>query len=204
MTRALGLAVLAVLLAAGPGRTAEQTDAQAPAAAGQTPAAGFPVTFGGPFSLVDHRGRPRSDSDFRGRFLLIYFGYTTCPDICPTNLQIMADALDLLDDKADQVQPLFITVDPARDTVQRIQDYIDHFHPRLIGLTGSEAQVRAAAKAYRVHRSKLVLADAAPEDYLVNHSSITFLMGPDGAFVTLFPHDTEAEAMAAAIAKYLD
>ena len=200
--RRLGRAALLALLAAGPGsgpgEASEEAAREAP-----SPAA-FPVAFGGPFSLVDHEGRPRSDADFCGRFLLITFGYTTCPDICPTNLQIMADALELLGAQSGQVQPLFVTVDPARDTAERLGDYVSHFHPRLIGLTGSEAQVGAAARAYRVHRSKLVLADAAPEDYLVNHSPITFLMGPDGAFVTLFPHDTDAEVMARAIAKYLD
>lgn len=190
-------ALLAMSLGTGPGQAAGQGGAK-------DSAADFPVTFGGPFSLTDHLGRPRSDKDFRGRFLLIYFGYTTCPDICPTNLQIMTEALARLGTQAEQVQPLFITIDPARDTVARLKGYVGHFDPRLIGLTGSEAQVRAVAKAYRVHRSKLVLADAGPEDYLVNHSSITFLMAPDGAFVTLFPHDTQAEAMAAAIAKYLN
>ena len=195
--------LLAASIAAGPAWTAQAAAGQD--ATGQRSAASdFPVAFGGPFNLVDQNGKPRSDRDFRGRFLLIYFGYTTCPDICPTNLQIMADALDLLGDKAARVQPLFITVDPARDTAERLKDYVGQFHPRLIGLTGSEAQVAAVAKAYRVHRSKVVLADAAPEDYLVNHSSITFLMGPVGSFVTLFPHDTQAAAMAAAIEKHLN
>ena len=164
----------------------------------------FPVSFGGPFTLVDHLGMPRSDADFQGGFLLIYFGYTYCPDICPTNLQTMTEALDLLGDKADRVQPLFISVDPGRDTVAVLKDYVPHFHPRLVGLTGSEQQVRAAAKAYRIHRSKVVMADAAADEYLVNHSSITYLMGPDGKFVTLFPHDTKADFMAKAIAKYLN
>ena len=104
----------------------------------------------------------------------------------------------------ERVQPLFITVDPGRDTPDRLRDYVAHFHPRLIGLGGSEAQVRAAARAYKVHRRKVVLADAdGPDDYLVDHSSITYLMGPDGAFVTLFPHDTDAAFMAKAIRKYL-
>ncbi len=176
-----------------------------PARAGQdggTPE--LPFSFGGPFELVDHEGRPRGDADFRGRYLLIYFGYTYCPDICPTNLQTLSSALDLLGPRAEAVQPIFISVDPARDGVAQLRDYVAHFHPRLIGLTGSEAQVRAAARAYKIHRSK-VLTDGDPEsdDYLVNHSSITYLMGPDGKFVTLFPHDTEADFMAEAIGRYL-
>lgn len=188
--------LLAGLLAAMPLSRTLADDA-APAAAA------LPVAFGGPFELVDHQGRLRRDSDFRGSFLLIAFGYTSCPDICPTNLTIMATALDQLGTRGERVQPIFVTVDPARDTPAVLGDYVGHFHPRLIGLTGSEAQVRAAAKAYRVHRSKVILDPAAPEDYLVNHSSLTFLMAPDGGFVTLFPHDTDADTMAKAIAKYL-
>lgn len=190
--------VLGLLLAVGVPAAGSLASEEAPALPD------FPVSFGGPFSLVDHGGTPRSDRDFRGSFMLIYFGYTYCPDICPTNLQTMTDALDLIGDKAGQVQPLFISVDPARDTAAALGDYVSYFHPRLIGLTGSERQVRAVAKAYRIHRSKVTVADAAPEDYLVNHSSITYLMGPDGRFVTLFPHDTKADFMAQAIAKYLN
>ena len=194
VVRALALALTVSLPAVGYAASEETSAPKLP---------DFPVSFGGPFELVDHTGARRSDTDFRGDFLLIYFGYTYCPDICPTNLQTMTEALDLLGDKAEQVQPLFISVDPARDTVETLGDYVPHFHPRMIGLTGSEPQVRAAAKAYRIHRSKVVMADAAPEDYLVNHSSITYLMGPDGKFVTLFPHDTKADFMAQAITKYL-
>ncbi|MCG8354490.1 MAG: SCO family protein [Kiloniellales bacterium] len=171
---------------------------------GAKPPKDFPVSFGGPFELVDHTGRTRRDSDFRGRHLLIYFGYTFCPDICPTNLQTMSAALDRLGEDAARIQPLFISVDPARDTVAVLRDYVGHFHTSFVGLTGSEAQVRAVAKAYRVHRSKVLLdGDAKSDDYLVNHSSITFLMGPEGEFVTLFPHDTKADFMAEAIARYL-
>ncbi len=165
----------------------------------------LPFSFGGPFELRDHEGQLRSDQDFRGRFMLVYFGYTYCPDICPTNLQTLSNALDILGETAEAVQPVFISVDPARDGVPQLRDYVSHFHPRLIGLTGSEAQVRAAARGYKIHRSK-VLTDGDPEadDYLVNHSSITYLMGPDGEFVTLFPHDTEADFMAEAIGRYLN
>jgi protein SCO1 len=180
-------------------------------AAGSADAAGeapkpdpFPIKFGGPFELVDPAGRTRMDADFRGRFMLVFFGYATCPDICPTDLQIIADALDLLGTDADRIQPLFITVDPRRDRADRLGEFVAHFHPRMIGLTGSAAQVQAAARAYKVHRRKVVLADAKePDDYLVDHSSITYLMGPDGAFVTLFPHDSDPAFMAKAIRKYL-
>lgn len=164
----------------------------------------FPIRFGGPFELIDHRGETRTNADFAGRFMLIYFGYTNCPDICPHNLQVMTEALERLGDIGTQIQPLFITSDPARDTAELLREYVEHFHPSLVGLTGSEAQIRAAAKSYRVHRSKLVSKDATDaNDYLVNHTSLTYLMGPDGNFVTLFPHDTTPEFMATTIKKYL-
>lgn len=177
----------------------------APAAAAPSrPETPPPISFGGPFSLIDHDGNPRTERDFGERFLLVSFGYTYCPDICPTGLQTIATALDLLGRRAVRVQPLFVSVDPARDTPAALKAYVAQFHPRIIGLTGSETQVRAAAKVFRVHRSKVLLADADSEaDYLVNHSSLSYLMAPDGQFITLFPHGTDAEPMAKAIAKYL-
>jgi protein SCO1/2 len=165
----------------------------------------FPVMFGGPFTLIDHEGRARNANDFHGRFLLVTFGFTQCPDICPTSLAAVADALDALGERARQVQPLFISVDPARDTPEIVASYVGHFHPSLVGLTGTEAQVRAAARAYRVHRRKVYLPESTgPDDYTVDHSSIMYLMGPDGAFVTLFPYGTDSAFMAAAIAKHLE
>ncbi len=159
--------------------------------------------FGGPFSLVDHTGTPRSDEDFRGKFMLIYFGYASCPSICPTNLQHMAEAIDELDDAAENIVPIFVSIDPDRDRPAILQDYVSHFGERFIGLTGSEAQIRVVAKAYRVHRRKVVEADADARDYLVDHASITYLIGPDGKFRTLFPHDTAGKVMAERIAHYL-
>ncbi len=159
--------------------------------------------FGGPFALVDQDGEPRTDADYRGRFMLIYFGYTYCPDICPTNLAVMSEALDALGAEAARIQPILISVDPARDTPEALKEYAAAFHPSLVGLGGSEAQVRAAAKAYRVHRRKVIPPDTDPEDYLVDHSSLTYLMGPDGGFVTMFPHDTPADRMADVLRGYL-
>ncbi len=156
------------------------------------------VKIGGTFTLVDHDGKARSDGDFRGEHLLIYFGYTYCPDVCPTALSDMAGALDALGADAAKVRPLFITVDPARDTPERLKPYIANFHPRLVGLTGSEAAVTSAAKAYRVYFAKSRTA-AAPGDYLVDHTSIIYLMGPDGRYLTHFTHGTTAETMAARI-----
>jgi len=159
--------------------------------------------FGGPFTLVDHKGIERTALSFRGHFMLVNFGYTYCPDICPTALTTLAVALDRLGPAAAAVQPIFITVDPARDTSDQLAGYVSAFHPRLIGLTGSEAQIRGAAKAYRVHRSKILIPGEATEDYLVNHSSLTFLMDRQGQFVTMFPHGTDADFMAAAIRRHM-
>jgi len=159
---------------------------------------GGAAAVGGPFTLVDQTGASRTERDFRGRLMLIYFGYTFCPDVCPTALQVMSVALDQLGEKATQVQPIFITVDPARDTPAHLKSYVANF-PRLIGLTGSAEQVRAAAKAYRVYYQKA----GEGKDYLMDHSSIIFLMDRDGRYLTHFSHTTQSEAMAAAIAKRL-
>lgn len=165
----------------------------------------LPIVFGGPFTLTDHEGVTRTDRDYRGKFLLIYFGYTTCPDICPTGLQMISDALDRLGSKARKVQPVFVSIDPARDTPAVLKEYVANFHPAFVGLTGTEQQVRAVARAYRVHRSKVIVKKTDdPNDYLVNHSSIAFLMGPDGSWKTLFPHGTDAAAMVAALKRHVN
>jgi protein SCO1/2 len=168
--------------------------------------------FGGPFSLTDHDGVRRTDADYRGKYMLMFFGYTSCPAICPTDLQHMATALDLLGADAARVQPLFITVDPARDTPDVLKDYVANFGPRFVGLTGSEADIRKVARTYRIHRRKVVMDDMEAHgeghgghhvDYLVDHATLTFLMGPDGKFLTLFPHDTDGAVMAERLRTYL-
>ncbi len=170
----------------------------APGADGQGKAA-----IGGPFTLVSETGETVTEKDFAGKFLLIYFGYTYCPDVCPTGLTAMAMAMDdLTAEQQANLVPLFISVDPERDTVEAMRDYTAAFHPDLIGLTGSPEQVAAAAKEYKVYYAKAEQgADA--EDYLVDHTAITYLMGPDGAFLTHFSHGTAPEKMAETIAKYM-
>jgi len=158
--------------------------------------------FGGPFNLVNQDSETVTDGDFKGKFMLINFGYTFCPDICPTSLSTMATALDNLGSVGENVQPIFITIDPERDTPQVLKPYVDAFHPRLIGLSGNNQQITKIAKAYRVHRSKVIEADKPTDEYLVNHSSLTYLMDQDGGFLTIFPHATKPEVMAAAIRKY--
>lgn len=161
--------------------------------------------FGGPFSLTDHNGRLVTDETFRGRFTLLYFGYTFCPDLCPTNLLTMAEALEALGpEQAGRVQPLFVTVDPERDGLPALKDYMAHFGPRFLALRGTPAQTRAVLKAWRIHRRKVPAeAGADAGDYLVDHATLTFLMGPDGRFRTLFPHDTRTEKMTATLRRYL-
>lgn len=163
----------------------------------------WPVSFGGPFSLVDQLGRRRSDTDFRGSWLLIQFGYTGCPDLCPLGLDTMTAALEALGSRASAVQPLFVTVDPVRDTPATLAAFIGGFDPRFVALGGSEAEIQAVAKAYRVHRRKVILDPARPDEYLIDHGSLTYLMGPDGGFVTLFPYGTDAARMAQVIGGYV-
>ena len=156
--------------------------------------------IGGPFNLIDGDGKPVADADFRGKYMLIYFGYTHCPDACPTALQDMADALERLGPEASQqIAPIFITVDPERDTVGYIKGYAQQFDPRFVGLTGSADQVAAAARAYRVYFRK----STQDADYLMDHSSIIYLMGRDGKFLAHFTHQTSPEQMAAALKKFL-
>jgi protein SCO1/2 len=155
------------------------------------------VSIGGPFELVDHTGRTVTDRDYRGRFMLIFFGFTHCPDICPTELQVMAEVLEKLGPRADRVAPLFITVDPERDTPKVLADYVALFDSRLIGLTGSEAQVAAVARAFRVYYAKATPPGAST--YLMDHSSFLYLIGPDGTFRALFRYGTPAEEIARAL-----
>ena len=161
--------------------------------------------IGGPFELIDQEGALRRDSEFSGRYMLVYFGYTYCPDFCPASLSVMTQALDLLaetsPDQAAQVQPIFITIDPERDTVAALKDYAMHFHPRFVNLTGSLEQVSEAARGYRVFFRKV--EDESATEYLVDHSTFTYLMGPDGAYVTHFSHEADAVSMAEKLAEVL-
>ncbi|HJO72729.1 MAG: SCO family protein [Rhodospirillales bacterium] len=159
--------------------------------------------IGGPFTLIDQTGKTVKNSDLEGRVLLIFFGYTFCPDVCPTALTIMAEALDLLGAKADDITPVFITVDPQRDTPEQLAMYVEYFHPRLVGLTGSPEQVAKVAKAYRVYYAKAGEDGADADDYLMEHTSITYLMDRDGTFRLHFSHGTDAETMAERIRGHL-
>jgi len=156
---------------------------------------------GGPFTLIDQTGKPRSDTDFRGKLLLVFFGYTTCPDICPTELMQIGLAIDRLGAHGDQVQPIFITVDPARDTPDVLAPYVAQFHPRLIGLTGTPEQVRAVANAYKAYYAKYQPSDGAV--YLIDHTGLVYLMGRSGEYLGFFPPGTSADRMDEIIHQHL-
>jgi cytochrome oxidase Cu insertion factor (SCO1/SenC/PrrC family) len=149
---------------------------------------------GGPFELTDHTGRIRTERDFRGQLMLIYFGFTWCPDICPADLQAIGLALDKLGNDAARVQPLFVTVDPERDTAEHLAEYVKLFHPRLIGLTGSLEAIRRAAEAYKVYFAKVPVGKEA-NDYTVDHTAFIYLMDRDGNYLGFFPPGTSADRM---------
>jgi protein SCO1/2 len=151
---------------------------------------------GGPFSLTDQDGRRVSEKDFLGKHMLVFFGFTYCPDICPTELQVMTAALDALGPDAEKIQPVFVSVDPERDTPAVLKSYVANFSPRLVGLTGTPEEIAAMAKAYRVYYAKSG-NQSSPEDYLVDHSSIIYLMGPDGRFIRHFPYTTDVAKLTA-------
>lgn len=151
------------------------------------------TAIGGPFTLVDSRGKTVTDQAYRGKWMLIYFGYTFCPDACPTALNNISAALEKLGSEADKIEPLFITVDPKRDTPQVMTDYLKSFDSRIVGLTGSKTQTDAAAHAYRVYVSA---QKSDGDDYLVDHSAYIYVMNPQGKFVSVIPGDMAGDKMA--------
>ncbi|MBK5196855.1 MAG: SCO family protein [Methyloceanibacter sp.] len=158
--------------------------------------------IGGPFALTDQTGKMVTDQDFRGRYMLIFFGFTHCPDICPAELQVMSATLDGLGPKAAEVVPIFITLDPERDTQAIMGDYVKNFGPSFVGLTGSLEAIAEAAKAYRVTYSKFQ-EDKTTSDYSIDHSALVYLMGPDGNYITHFAYGTPAAKMTATLRRYL-
>jgi cytochrome oxidase Cu insertion factor (SCO1/SenC/PrrC family) len=159
------------------------------------------VAIGGPFSLVDQDGKTVTDADFKGQLTLVYFGYTFCPDACPTALGTITAALNKLGSDADKVTPIVITIDPQRDTPQVMKDYAANFHPRLRALTGSAEQVTAAAHAYRVYFAKADSAD--PQHYLMDHSTIIYLMDRDGQYLAHFGPEATPDDIVAELKKDL-
>ncbi|SNB67843.1 protein SCO1/2 [Arboricoccus pini] len=183
-----GLISLAVVSAALATVIVQRADKQANVVTGQ-------ALIGGPFTLTADDGRRVTERDFADRYKLVYFGYTYCPDICPLGLQTISQALDDLPPaEAANIVPLFITVDPGRDTPSVMRDYVRAFHPSLIGLTGSQQDIDAVTRAYRVYVHK-----GTPDkdgNYSVDHSGFTYLMSPSGEYLAHFGHDVSAEQMA--------
>ena len=157
---------------------------------------------GGPFSLTDQTGKRVTDADYRGCHMLILFGFTYCPDICPSGLQVMSAALDQIGAKADKVQPILISVDHERDNPAQLAQYVKSFHPRLVGLSGTAEEIAAAARAYRVYYKKVVDAKSSA-GFTYDHSALIYLMGPDGSYVTHFSHQAGPDAIAERLRKLL-
>ena len=168
------------------------------------PSVGQQVTgkalIGGAFTLTDNTGKRVTDQDFRGKYTLVFFGFTSCPDICPAGLQLIAGALEKLGTKAQRITPIFISVDPQRDTPEKLAAYVKNFDTRLVGLTGTPEEIAAVAKAYKVYYAK-VPSKERPDDYTMDHTSIIYVMDPKGEFVTHFTTSTSVDDMAAKLDK---
>jgi protein SCO1 len=158
--------------------------------------------IGGPFALTGTDGQRVTDKDLKGTYVLVYFGYTFCPDVCPTTLNQVAGALDKLGPKAERLRPVFITIDPARDTPAVMKQYVSAFSPRLVGLTGSDAEIGAVAREYRVYYAPHRTGDG-PGDYTMDHSSVLYLLGPDGRFIAPIRADGSADQIAAELSKQI-
>jgi cytochrome oxidase Cu insertion factor (SCO1/SenC/PrrC family) len=170
------------------------------------PSVGQQVTgkalIGGAFTLTDNTGKRVTDQDFHGKYTLVFFGFTSCPDICPAGLQLIAGALQKLGTKAQLITPIFISVDPQRDTPEKLAAYVKNFDPRLVGLSGAPEEIAAVAKAYKVYYAK-VPSKERPDDYTMDHTSIIYVMDPKGEFVTHFTPSTSVDDMAAKLDKIL-
>ena len=157
--------------------------------------------IGGPFRLIDHTGKRVTEADFKGRYMLLFFGYTHCPDVCPAELQTMGRAMDRLAAKGDNIVPVFISVDPERDSPAILKAYVAAFHPSMVGLTGSAAEIKAAAKAYKVYYRKQPGAKPGDTKILMDHTSFIYLVGPDGKVVALIRGGTRPEVLAKELAR---
>jgi cytochrome oxidase Cu insertion factor (SCO1/SenC/PrrC family) len=195
-------ALVAELLIGAPDSLASAEDTATPSAAELMDALMWnhgPI--GAPFDLIDQHGRRRTDAQFRGKLLVLYFGYTYCPDVCPTDLMAISSAIDLLGSAGNNVQPIFITVDPQRDTVEHLRRYLSTFHPRLVGLTGSEHDIRTLALAYKVYYEKLAAGHGEP--YAIYHTGFIYLVDRNGKYLGFFPPGTRPDRMVEIIRQHL-
>ena len=154
------------------------------------------------FSLTNHNGEPVTEKNFMGYFLLIFFGYSHCPDICPMNLSIISSALDDLGSSGTRVQPIFITLDPERDTLKTLKSFVHHFHPELMGLTGSTKKIQEVAATFFVRYERSNTKTSS--NYLLDHTAATYLIGPTGKGLVIFPHNTAVTEMATTIQAYIN
>ncbi|MEM9146031.1 MAG: SCO family protein [Pseudomonadota bacterium] len=159
------------------------------------------TSFGGAFELTAHTGDRITDREVIDGPTLIYFGYTYCPDVCPIDAQVMAEAVEMLDQKGHDVTPVFVTVDPERDTPEELAGYAEAMHPKMLGLTGSEAEIKAVAELYKVYYDRVEMPDSAI-DYLMNHTAYTYFMRPDGV-AAVFRNGFPPEEMAGEVARIL-
>lgn len=157
--------------------------------------------LGGPFTLKNQNGEYVSNTDLKGKWMLVYFGYSFCPDVCPADLLTMTSALEALDKDADKIAPLFITIDPERDTVDQLNTYMSNFYPSIQALTGSPEEIAQVANAYKVYYKKV--EDPDMSYYLMDHTAITYLMDTQGNYVTHFAHGTDAKAMTDKLKEYV-
>jgi protein SCO1/2 len=167
----------------------------------RSPDKGLSSTIGGPFSLVDQDGKPITDADFKGKPFLVFFGYTHCPDVCPTTLFEVSEVFRALGKDADKTAGLFVTVDPERDTPKVMKDYLSSFDPHLRGATGSAQQVAAAEKGYRVYAKKIPGKDGG-DDYSMDHTALVYLMNKQGEFVAPFNLQRKPAEAAADLRRY--
>ena len=210
-TGMLGAAVLSIAVAVGAPALAHDKDEHSappaePAGAAEpaSPSAvdePFPVDIGGDFALIDHTGQAVTDADYRGRYMLVFFGYAQCDSICPVSLKRMTEAVDLLGEPGARVQPILITVDPENDTPEALAAYLPTVHPRLVGLTGEPQAIGAAMKSYKVNAKPV--GQSWKGTPVISHGSYIYLMGPDGALLSVLPPVLSAEAMAGIIKRYL-
>lgn len=195
-SRACGLFVISSLLCCGLAAAAEQ-----PSAAQMMDDLMYGRgRVGGPFTLTDQTGKQRSDTDFRGKLMIVYFGYTYCPDVCPTDLMAITQALDALGPAAEGVQPVFITIDPERDT-KLLADYISAFHRSLVGLTGSPDEIRKVANSYKAFYVKV--QDERSRDYSIDHAGVIYLIGRNGEYLGFMPPQTNPDRLTEVLRKNL-
>ena len=154
-----------------------------------------PINIGGAFTLKDQDGKVFTDADLRGKYSLVYFGYTFCPDMCPTGLQSMSRATEQLGADADKLNLVFITIDPARDTPAKLKEYVGPFGAKIHALSGTPEQTAQVAKAYQIYYAKVESEDG-PQNYEMDHSSLIYLMNPEGKFVASFPEEVDAKVLA--------